>query len=158
MFSVTRNDKPVSEDLYNWDESTKTFSSNEDGLVLDFNGHSGMTFKTGSNCSFKTGSSCKFNTGACCIFNTGYNCTFDTGSYCTFNTSYGCVFNTGSYCTFNVGYRAVIVRRDVFEVITLEEGGHIKSGADTGCTHIKDTKTITIDGEDIGILPIYLRH
>ena len=119
MFSVTRNDKPVSEDLYNWDESTKTFSSNEDGLVLDFN---------------------------------EYDVTFITGSDCTFNTSSDCTFDTGS--------SSVIIRRDEFEVITLEEGGHIKLNEFRvkGYTHIKDTKTITIDGKDIGILPIHLRH
>jgi hypothetical protein len=153
-FSITQNGKKLSEDLYNWDESTKTFSSNEDGLVLDFNEYdvtfitgsdctfntsSYCTFDTGSDCTFNTGSDCTFNTGSDCTFNTGSYCTFDTGSDCTFNTSSDCTFNTSSDCTFDTGSSSVIIRRDEFEVITLEEGGHIKLNEFRvkGYTHIR---------------------
>lgn len=57
-FSVTKNGKPLDPSLYTWDETTRTFSSLENSLVLDFS-------------KFKR-----------CTFKTGYNCTFDTGSYC----------------------------------------------------------------------------
>jgi hypothetical protein len=104
-FSVTKNGKVLDPSLYNWDEKTKTFSSNEDGLVLDFTGVNRVTFNTSysNKCTFKTGSSCTFITGDSCTFNTGFDCTFKTYSYCTFITDFSCIFNTGSYCTFKTG-------------------------------------------------------
>ena len=73
-YSITKNGKPLDKKLYTIDEKTKTFSSNEDGLVLDFSDEYGWVFKTGYNCIFKTNSYCVFNTISDCIF--------DTGSYC----------------------------------------------------------------------------
>ena len=93
-FSVTQNGKPLNTSLYTWDEKTRTFSTKENGLVLDFTGIDDCTFDTGYNCTFKT----------------GYNCTFKTGSRCT--------FKTGDYC--------VVVRRDVHEIIELQENQKIK--------------------------------
>ena len=176
-YSVTKNGKPLSKSLYTFDEETRTFFSNEDGLVFDFNNIGGATFKTGSSCTFKTGSSCTFetgyyctfDTGSRCTFKTGSSCTFDTGSYCTFDTeSYctfktgyyctfktgsDCTFNTGSGCTFETGKDCVVVRRDIFEVITLTEGITIKlneAGA-SGYTIIEQEHTIVIDGKEIKI-------
>ena len=90
-FSVTKNGKKLNKKFYTWDEETKTFSTLEGGLVLDFNGINNCTFDTGSYCTFDTGSGCTFKTGSGCTFKTDWNCTFDTGSYC------------------------VLVRRDIFE-------------------------------------------
>jgi hypothetical protein len=108
---VLQNGKPLDLDKFSWCEKTKTFSSDENYLVLDFKDINDCTFTTGSNCTFDTGYDCTFNTGSNCIFNTEYDCTFNTGSnctfnteyYCTFNTEYDCTFNTGSDCTFNTG-------------------------------------------------------
>jgi hypothetical protein len=102
-FSVTKNGMPLSKKLYTWDEKTKTFSSKEDGLILDFTGINRVTFNTDSDCTFKTGFDCTFNTGSSCAFNTSFGCTFNTGYSCTFNTSFECTFKTGSDCTFNTG-------------------------------------------------------
>jgi hypothetical protein len=74
MFSITKNWIPLDKSLYTRDEKTKTLSTNENYLVLDFSDYSDCTFKTGSNCTFKTGYDCTFKTGS--------NCTFDTGSNC----------------------------------------------------------------------------
>jgi hypothetical protein len=110
-FSVTRNGKDLDPSLYNWDENTGTFSSDVNGLVLDFTGVYRVTFNTGSDCTFNTGpdctfntdSECTFNTGSFCTFKTGYDCTFNTGSCCTFYTSACCTFKTDSDCTFYTG-------------------------------------------------------
>jgi hypothetical protein len=102
-FSVIKNGRPLSKKLYTWNEKTKTFSTKEDGLVLDFTGVNGVTFNTGSDCTFKTWHDCTFDTGFYCTFKTGFDCTFNTGSYCTFKTSFGCTFNTGYSCTFLTG-------------------------------------------------------
>jgi hypothetical protein len=110
-FSVTKNGKVLDPSLYIWDENTKTFSSKEKVLVLDFTDIYGVTFNTGRYCTFNTGTCCTFNTdhdctfktGTYCTFNTGSDCTFNTGSFCTFNTGYSCTFKTGHYCTFNTG-------------------------------------------------------
>jgi hypothetical protein len=103
MFSVTQNGKELDKSKYNWDERTKTFSTNENNLVLDFSDYINCTFKTGSHCTFKTGYGCTFKAGSHCTFKTGSDCTFNTGSGCTFNTGSDCTFNTGSDCTFNTG-------------------------------------------------------
>jgi len=108
-YSITQNGLPLDKSLYTLDEKTKTFSSKENNLVLDFGSESNCTFKTGSDCTFKTGSyctfntsySCTFNTGAYCTFNTSYSGTFITGSDCTFRTGSDCTFKTGAYCTFD---------------------------------------------------------
>jgi len=136
------------------------------GSNCTFNTESDCTFKAGSDCTFDTGSYCTFNTGSeCtfkavsyCIFDTGDNCTFNTesdctfkaGLNCTFDTGDNCTFKTGSDCTFNTGSKCVIIRNDVFEVITLEEGKKIKLNdwEEKGYTEVKDTKTISIDGKN----------
>ena len=150
-FSVTKNGVPLDSNLYTWDEETKTFSSNENNLVLDFTGMDYITFKTGSDCTFRTGSyctfdtlshctfttrsDCNFDTGHDCTFDTGSRCTFDTLSYCTFTTGSDCNFDTGHDCTFDTEYNCtfttgsncVVIRRDIFEVIKLEkENNHIE--------------------------------
>lgn len=109
---VTKNGKPLNPSLYSWDEETRTFSTTENGLVLDFTGGHNCTFKTGSNCIFKTGhnctfktaNNCTFETGSNCIFITGHNCKFKTSSNCIFKTSYDCEFLTGSDCVFKTGF------------------------------------------------------
>src|SRR5574343_654613 len=47
------------------------------------------------------------------------HCTFTTGSHCTFTTGSDCTFITSSDCTFKTAYNCVVVRRDIFESITL---------------------------------------
>ena len=129
-YSITQYGSPLNKSLYTLDEKTKTFSSKENNLVLDFGSESNCTFKTGSDCTFNTGAYCTFNTsynctfktGAYCTFNTHSDCTFDTGSGCTFNTGSGCTFNTSYSCTFTTKSKCVVVRKDIYEVIELKEG------------------------------------
>ena len=85
---------------FKWNPKTKTFSSEEYGLVFDFLGISGITFTTGHDCIFDTGSDCTFNTGSYCAFKTWDYCIFKTGCNCTFNTGSGCTFNTLDKCSF----------------------------------------------------------
>lgn len=115
---VTQNGKPLPLSKFVWNESTNSFYSREDNLVITggflyynfktgsdctFNTDSYCTFETGDNCTFETGDNCTFSTGDHCTFNTGSYCTFDTDSDCTFNTKYNCTFKTGADCTFNTG-------------------------------------------------------
>jgi hypothetical protein len=110
-FSVTKNGLTLSPSKYLWDEKTKVFSTNENGLVIGFSGINGCTFKTGldcvfttgSDCTFSTESDCTFDTGPYCVFNTGFGCIFKTGLGCTFDAEYDCTFDTGSDCAFNTG-------------------------------------------------------
>jgi hypothetical protein len=102
--------KPLSLELFSWDENTKVFSTNEDSLVIDFFDASDCTFKTGSNCTFKT----------------GLGCTFDTASSCTFDTEWNCTFKTGSGCTFKTGSNCVCIRKDVFEFFEIPARKKIK--------------------------------
>lgn len=66
-YSVTKNGVPLDKSLYNWDENTKTFSSNEDNLVLDFSSIIGAVIKTGNCCTIDTGSRCTIDTGRECV-------------------------------------------------------------------------------------------
>ena len=151
---VLKNGEPLALHLFEWDEKTNTFSSKENGLVLDFKHISSCTFKTGPYCTFDTGSYCVFNTGSYCTFKTGSYCTFKTGPYCTFDTCYNCVFDTGSICTFKTGKNSVIIRRDVFEVIALtEETNNIRLNpyGIKGYEVISDKVKIIIDGKEVEI-------
>jgi hypothetical protein len=102
---VSQNGKPLAPSKFRWDPKTKTFSTNEANLVIDFNTSYGCTFKTGSRCTFDTGSGCTFDAGNDCTFDTGHDCKFDAGNNCTFKTGYNCTFKTGSRCTFKTGSR-----------------------------------------------------
>jgi hypothetical protein len=157
---VLQNGKPLDLDKFEWDEKAGVFSTTEGNLVLDFKEINNKAFKTSSYCTFKTGLGCTFDTGSYCIFDTGSYCTFKTGWNCTFDTGWNCIFDTGSYCTFKTGSHCtfdtgpdcVVVRRDIYEVIELEEGKPIKlNGAEVrGFTYTNNHK-ITIDGKDIEI-------
>ena len=126
-FSVTKNGENLSKDLYTWNEETRTFSSNENGLVLDF---PDISFNTGSYCTFNTGNNCIFKTDSDCIFNTGYNCTFKTGENC------------------------FVIRYDVKGVTEIPENKTIKLNGNgiTGYTIIKEKKEIpSCDGKIVEI-------
>jgi hypothetical protein len=131
---VLKGGKPLSLDLFSWDEKTNTFSGNEYGLIIDFNGIS----------------DCTFNTGCGCTFNTGNDCTFKTGSNCTFNTGYG--------CTFKVGKECVLVRRDVYETFIIPEGKEIKLNdyGIKGYTEVQDQieLTIKVNGKEVSLKDI----
>ena len=139
-FSVTQNGSRLATSKYNWDEKTKTFSSNENELVLDFNGIDGVTFKTVYSCTFNTGDNCTFKTGWNCTFKTVAYCTFKTGENCTFNTGYYCTFNTGDNCTFNTGENCFATRYNVKGVIEIPEKKTIKLNGYgiSGYTEIKE--------------------
>ena len=108
-FSVTQNGEPLAKFKYQWDEKTKTFSTNEDDLVLDFTDIDGLTLKTGNDCTFKTGDGCTFYTGHGCTFKTGSGCTFYTGNNGTFITGFGGTFITGFGGTFNTGNNGTFI-------------------------------------------------
>ena len=104
------------------------------GFGCIFDTGSFCTFNTGDNCTFNTLYNCTFDTSYKCTFDTSYNCTFDTGyscifktsACCTFETGYDCTFDTGYNCTFKTEYGCVVIRRDIFEVIQLEENKKYK--------------------------------
>ncbi len=168
-FKVTQNGNILDKNKYNWDPETRTFSTTENNLVLDFSELNGCTFKTGSNCTFKTGFNCTFKTESDCIFRTGFNCTFSTGYNCIFKTGSGCIFKTGfnctfdtgsdcifktgSGCTFDTGEKCVCIRRDVFEIIEIPNGQKIKlNGFEIpGFEIINPIRKIKIDNKEIEI-------
>jgi hypothetical protein len=84
---VLQNDKPLALNKFSWHEKTRTFSSDENNLIINFDGIEGCTFYTGFSCTFDTGSRCTFDTDFDCTFKTNSNCTFKTDSHCTFKTN-----------------------------------------------------------------------
>jgi len=95
---VLQNGRPLEESKFAWDESTNTFSTTENNLVVDF--------KTGYDCTFTTGYDCTFKTGYGCTFKTGYGCTFNTGHDCIFTIGDDCTFKTGSGCTWKILFQS----------------------------------------------------
>ena len=147
---VLKDGKPLDLDLFLWDENTRTFSSNENRLVLKFNDLDNCTFKTGNDCTFVTGSYCTFNTRAGCTFDTGIRCTFNTGSDCTFKTGSNCIFDVYSNCIFNTSSNCVTIRRDIFEVILLKENIETRTCPNKveGYTYKKDDKYLYSKDEE----------
>lgn len=149
-FLITRDGKIIDPSLYTWDKHSRTLTTKEAGLTLDFSGIDNIIFNTGSNCifladincifntgnycmfntssycTFNTGHNCMFRTGSGCIFSTGSMCMFDTDSGCIFETNSDCIFRTGSSCTFKTEEKCVIIRRDVDEVIEIPENIRIR--------------------------------
>lgn len=109
---VYQGGRMIELEKFSWDEEAAFFSSSENNLLVDFGGENNITMKTGENCVFKT----------------GYNCSFDTGCQCNFKTGANCVFKTGYGCGFITGGECVVIRKDVFEVVELEEGREIRLG------------------------------
>ena len=140
-FSVTKNGKKLSKKLYTWDEETRTFSTLENCLVVDFTGIDNCTFKTNSNCTFKTGSNCTFNTRPNCTFYTGNGCIFDTGADCTFETGSCCTFDTGSSCTFKTGDDCIA---KTGPDCTFETGSNCTFKTGDGCTFKTERDCILI--------------
>ena len=64
---ILKNGKQLDLDLFSWDKNTRTFSSKENNLILDFSDIDNLVFNTGSDCTFKTGSDCTFKTGSDCV-------------------------------------------------------------------------------------------
>lgn len=108
-FTVSQNGKTVSDTHYTWDETTKTFYTDVEGLDIDFSGIHGVTFKVGKHCNITTGSNCVFITGSYCTFKTTGDCIFTTGSYCKFTTESSCMFKTYNNCEFNIPTQCVVV-------------------------------------------------
>lgn len=136
-FSITKNGKKLKRWHYSWNKKTRTLSTKEEGLFLDFS-DMGMenvkfitgsfcTFKTRSDCTFRTSHSCTFDTGSQCVFYTANNCTFDTGSHCTFETGSGCMFRASHSCKFDVGEASTLIRRNVMDAIILPSDITIKT-------------------------------
>lgn len=144
-YSVTQFGRPLSKDLYSFDEKTKVFTSKEDYLVIDFGGcyniefninnqctlvaGSFCTINSGDNCkfvaegsnTFNTGDACTFYTGGYCTFKTSSNCTFTTASRCNFETSTACVFNTGARCMFNTQRSCIMYLYDNFTITLVDD-------------------------------------
>ena len=141
MYSITKNGQ-CAKHLCEIDENNKTVSTKENSLVFDFSCLDDWSFKTGFGCTFTTDSGCTFITYYDCTFITGYGCTFSTGYGCTFKTRSDCTFSTGSDCTFSTEENCVLLRKDIFEIIELQNA-NIKLNGDgiVGYTTITEKDT-----------------
>jgi hypothetical protein len=118
---VLQNGKPLDLDKFNWCELTRTFTSLEDDLVLDFASVVNCNIITGGCCTVKTGGCCTVTTGGCCTVTTRYGCTVTTGYGSTVTTGYGCTVTTGDYSTVTTGNRCTVTTGNRCTVTT--EGG-----------------------------------
>lgn len=107
---VFKNSEPLDLEDFDWDEHTKTFSTQSSNLLLDFSTDDESSDGTGQCFTFYTGDSCKFYVWS--------DCTFITGNYCTFLTGNSCKFLTGQKC--------VIIRQDIYDIIEIPKNEPIK--------------------------------
>ena len=105
---VSKNGEILSPEKYDWNENTKTFSTNLSELVLDFGEINGVTIKCGYNCTIKCGSCCTINCESNCTINCGNSCTIKCGSCCTINCGNSCTIKCGNDCTIDSGYDCTI--------------------------------------------------
>ena len=86
MFTVSQNGQPLPKSKYNWDEKTKTFSTEENNVVVDFGDVEGVMVKTGNSSTVKTGHSSTVKTGYSSTVTTGDSSTVTTGPCSTVKT------------------------------------------------------------------------
>ena len=97
---VLKNGKPLSLNKFCWDGKSETFSSTEDGLVVDF---ATMNFAT-----IKCGNSATIKCGYYATIDCGYSATIDCGGYATIDCGNSATIDCGGYATINCGGYATI--------------------------------------------------
>jgi len=123
---VLQNGKPLDLDKFSWNEKTKTFSSSEDYLVLDFREINnciievgscctvdnyigiGCTISAGHNSVIQTGTACNIKTGSFSNIQVRFGCKVSSGNNCTIHIISDCIVNTKSYCVIRAGYDCTI--------------------------------------------------
>ena len=101
---ILKNGQIVSPEKYDWNFETKTFSSEEDGLVLDFGSLENVTIKCGNFCTIKCGWNCTINSGYSCTIKCGFGCTIKCGYSCTIRTYWNTEIVAGKNCILNYIY------------------------------------------------------
>ena len=109
QITVSKNGKIVDSSEYDWNENTKTFSTNSSGLVLDFGELTGVTIKCGNDCTINSGDFCTINSGYDCTIKCGFGCTINSGDSCTINSGSDCTLNSGDSCTIRTYWNTEIV-------------------------------------------------
>ena len=161
---VLKNGKPLSLNKFCWDGNSKTFSSNEDGLVVDFANMDYATIKCGHSPTINCGNfatidcwdsatincwdSATINCRDYATIDCGYSATIKCGYSATIKCGNSATINCGNSATINCGgSKCVIIRRDNFEVIKPLSGdviqtcpyqiqGYIKNGLLNGEPHV----------------------
>jgi hypothetical protein len=150
---VLKNGKPLELDKFTWCEKTNTFSTTEDGLVLDFSDLSNCFIYIRNSNTITAGDSNTITAGYYNTITAEYNNTIRAGSSNTIRAGSSNTITAGNSNTITVGEKCVYIRIDIFEVIMLEEGkkyqiapynikGYLKDGiySETG------KKSVIIDG------------
>jgi hypothetical protein len=121
---VLKNGKPLSLNKFCWDGKNKTFSSNEDGLVVDFANMNSATIKCGYSVTINCGDfatincrdyatiNCRdyatINCGDSATIDCGNSATIKCGYSATIDCWYSATINCGNFATINCGNFATI--------------------------------------------------
>jgi hypothetical protein len=96
---------PLGPHLFDWDETSKTFKSSMNNLVIDFRRVNDCTFLLANRCTLISGANCNIHAGFLCVFDTEGGCKFETGDNCVLVIWPGCTWEkTGRNCV-------VVIRR-----------------------------------------------
>lgn len=108
---VLQNGKPLALNKFTWNEATKTFSSNENGLVIDFSDIDSATIDCRHSATIKCWDDATINCG--------YSATIDCWDDAT--------INCGDHATIKCrGDQSAIINRNIFEVIQPKNGDTIQ--------------------------------
>ena len=105
---VLKNGKPLSLSKFCWDGKSKTFSSREDGLVVDFATMNFATIKCGYYATIDCGFSATIDCGGYATIDCGKSATIDCGYYATIDCGYSATIDCGDYATIKCGDYATI--------------------------------------------------
>jgi len=148
MYKITKDGVALDPKLYTIDKVNRTFTSEENGLVINFTGKSDWHFRIRNNCTVTAGDECFIDAWGDCTITTANRCTINTGSGCDITTGDYAVVVTCGNSTITGGENCVVIRRYTNEVIKLIAGQTIRlNGYRTeGYEVVKPIETIEIGG------------
>lgn len=120
-YRIIKDWKHLDRSLYTFDEKTRTFSSKENWIIVDFTWRYWITFDVDDYCVIRCGDNC--------IVRCGSSCFIDVGSFCSVSANNHCTFLAGNNCTFSTGRYWIIRRKDVYEIIEAPINTEIKLNA-----------------------------
>ena len=110
------------------------------------------TIKAGSSATITAGNYATITVGYYATITAGSSATITAGNYATITVGYYATIKAGSSATITAGNQCVIVRRDIFEVYTLDDKtikltpSSIPGYVDNGCYSVTGKPAIIADG------------
>jgi len=147
MYKITKDDKPLARNLYRIDTANHTFTSKENGLVLDFAREISwfLNIRSGDDCSVTAGNYINITigdggdviAGNDCVISADYRSTIEAGDWCTITAEHESTITAGDDCRITVDRSSTIYAGSDCNII-----------ADDDCTiSVYDNCVVTVDDD-----------